>query len=428
MGKAAVVGCSEIEISRAGTHFTTKKGDTVKKGEIITIDGTTGTVYRGEIPTVEPGLTPEFSRLLELADKMRRLGVWANADTPEGATRAREFGAQGIGLCRTERMFNDPRRLPIVREMIMSRDETERREKLYKLFPFQLEDFRAIFKAMKGKPVIVRLLDLPLHEFLPTAEDLIVEIDSLREKGGNDEAIKEKAVVLDRVRQLAEHNPMLGHRGCRLAITYPEIYEMQTKAILTAAAGLLKEEGETVRVKIMLPLVSHVREMEILRGVVGNAAEAALKDANIKLHYEIGTMIETPRAALTAEEIAKFADFFSFGTNDLTQTTFAFSRDDVEAKFMPRYLQDKILEVSPFESVDTKGVGRLVKLAVEGGKKANPNLEVGICGEHGGDPNSIRFFNEVGLDYVSCSGFRLPIARLAAAQAAVARKSATTTL
>ena len=427
MGKAAVVGCSEIEISPDRMTFRTKSGAVVRKGESITIDGTTGTVYRGEIPTVEPDLTPEFTRLLALADRFRRLGIWANADTPEAATRAREFGAQGIGLCRTERMFNAPNRLPIVREMIMSRDAKERNEKLYRLFPFQLGDFKAIFKVMKGEPVIVRLLDLPLHEFLPTAEDLIVEIDSMKEKHAGDVSIKEKMEVLNRVRQLVEHNPMLGHRGCRLAVTYPEIYEMQTKAILRAAIDVLKEEGETVKVKIMLPLVSHSKEMALLRGVVNGAAEEVLKEAGLNIPYEIGTMIETPRAALTAEEIAHHADFFSFGTNDLTQMTFAFSRDDVEAKFMARYLEDKILQESPFDSIDTVGVGRLVRMAVAEGRKTNPRLEVGICGEHGGDPRSIKFFHEVGLNYVSCSTYRIPIAKLAAAQAALA-KSATTTV
>jgi pyruvate,orthophosphate dikinase len=426
MGKAAVVGCSEIEISQDRASFKTKSGDVVRKGDSITIDGTTGTVFKGEIPTVEPGLTPEFTKLLALADRFRRLGIWANADTPEAAKRARDFGAQGIGLCRTERMFNAPNRLPIVREMIMSRDAKERNEKLYRLFPFQLADFKAIFSVMKGEPVIVRLLDLPLHEFLPTAEDLIVEIDSLKERHAGEAAIAEKSEILYRVRQLVEHNPMLGHRGCRLAVTYPEIYEMQTKAILRAAIDVLKEEGETVRVKIMLPLVSHFKEMVLLRGIVKGAAEEILKEAGVSLPYEIGTMVETPRAALTAEEIAHHADFFSFGTNDLTQMTFAFSRDDVEAKFMARYLEDKILEESPFDSIDTTGVGRLVRTAVTEGRKANPRLEVGICGEHGGDPKSIKFFHEVGLNYVSCSTYRIPIAKLAAAQAALAKSTTTT--
>jgi len=427
MGKPAVVGCSEIEISQGGDFFTTKAGEKVLKGETITIDGTTGSIYRGEVRMVEPEPTPELTSLLEAADGVRRLGVWANADTPEAAVKAREFGAEGIGLCRTERMFNAPNRLPIVRDMIMSKDEDARRRHLYRLFPFQLSDFKGIFSAMGGKPVVVRLLDLPLHEFLPTTEDLILSVQAMKERGAPAEDVMQAEVMLNRVRQLAEHNPMLGHRGCRLAVTYPEIYEMQTKAILQAAVELSREGKKGAKVKIMIPLVAHAGEFKFLRGVVDSAATAVFKELGEHVEYQVGTMIETPRAALTAAEIAKHSDFFSFGTNDLTQMTFGFSRDDVEAKFIPKYIEMGILPQSPFDSVDTPGVGKLVTMAVQEGRRVKPELEVGICGEHGGDPRSIAFFNEAGLTYVSCSAFRVPIARLAAAHAALAKKTSAVT-
>ncbi len=427
MGKPAVVGCGEIEISQDRETFATKTGAVVKKGETITIDGTTGTVYRGEVRMVDPEPTPELNALLETADKIRRLGVWANADSPEAAAKAREFGAEGIGLCRTERMFNAPNRLPIVRDMIMSRDAEGRKGHLYRLFPFQLSDFKAIFSAMAGKPVVVRLLDLPLHEFLPTPEDLMVSVQDLKAKAAPAAEIGEAEKMLNRVRQLAEHNPMLGHRGCRLAVTYPEIYEMQTKAILQAALELAKEGREGAKVKIMIPLVALAEEFRYLRGVVESAAEEVFRDQGGRVDFQVGTMIETPRAALTASEIANYSDFFSFGTNDLTQTTFGFSRDDVEAKFIPKYVEMGILPLSPFDSVDANGVGKLVRMAVEDGRRVKPSLEVGICGEHGGDPKSISLFNEVGLNYVSCSAFRVPVARLAAAHATMAKKTAAVT-
>ena len=419
MGKPAVVGCSEIEISQDGLFFTTKTGEKVLRGEKVTIDGTTGTVYRGEVKMVEPEPSPELTELLKMADGVRRLGVWANADTPEAARRAREFGAEGIGLCRTERMFNAPNRLPIVRDMIMSRDGAARKKHLYRLFPFQLSDFRGIFEAMRGKPVVVRLLDLPLHEFLPPLEELILDIQSMNKKGAPSKDIETAEAMLARVRQLAEHNPMLGHRGCRLAVTYPEIYEMQTRAILQAAIELSREGKEGAEVKIMIPLVALGGEFRFLRGVVEKAAAELFRELGEKVDYQVGTMIETPRAALTAAEIAKDSEFFSFGTNDLTQTTFGFSRDDVEAKFIPKYIEMGILPESPFDSVDRSGVGALVRMAVEGGRKVRPDLEVGICGEHGGDPKSIEFFAGAGLNYVSCSAFRVPVARLAAARAAL---------
>jgi pyruvate,orthophosphate dikinase len=427
MGKPAVVGCDEIGISQDRTHFLTKQGDSVKKGEVITIDGTTGNVYRGEVKMVEPEPSPELTKLLASADRIRRLGVWANADTPGAAKKAREFGAEGVGLCRTERMFNDPERLPIVRDMIMSRNLEERKKHLYRLFPFQLSDFKGIFEVMQGRPVVIRLLDLPLHEFLPPLDELLVEIQESRDKHMPDEEIAGQEIVLNRVRQLSEHNPMIGHRGCRLAVTYPEIYEMQTKAILQAAFEVEREGGEPPKVKIMIPLVALAGELGYLRRVIEGAAEEIAKELGRSVRHQIGTMIETPRAALTAAEIASHSDFFSFGTNDLTQTTFAFSRDDVEAKFIPKYLEMGILEKSPFDSVDVSGVGQLVRLAVEGGRKVKPELEVGICGEHGGDPRSIAFFNEAGLNYVSCSAFRVPIARLAAAQAMISSKDVAST-
>ncbi len=428
MGKPAIVGCSDIEISEDRTCFITKGGEKVVKGEVITIDGTTGDIYRGTVRTVEPELPPAFWELLRKADRVRRLGVWANADAPETAARAREFGAQGVGLCRTERMFNAPNRLPIVRDMIMSRDVEERKKHLLRLFPFQLSDFRGIFKVMSGTPVVVRLLDLPLHEFLPSVEELLLDIQEMKETGRGADDVSEKEAVLARVRQLAEHNPMIGHRGCRLAVTYPEIYEMQTKAVLQAAIEQRREAGETVKVKIMVPLVTEAKEFILLRKTIDSAAGKLFDELGERLPYQVGTMIETPRAALTAGEIARFSDFFSFGTNDLTQTTFGFSRDDVEAKFIPKYMEEGILDQSPFDSVDVSGVGRLVRMAVSEGRRANPKLEVGICGEHGGDPKSIAFFSEAGLDYVSCSSFRVPIARLAAAQAAVSSKRTSSTL
>lgn len=427
MGKPAVVGCSEIEISQDRDYFVTKAGEKIRKGETITIDGTTGTIYKGVVKMVEPEPSPELTILLKTADSIRRLGVWANADTPEAAAKAREFGAEGIGLCRTERMFNAPNRLPIVRDMIMSRDVESRKKHLYRLFPFQLSDFRGIFAAMGGKPVVVRLLDLPLHEFLPPLEELIEGLHEMEEKGAPAGEIEKTKKMLNRVRQLAEHNPMLGHRGCRLAVTYPEIYEMQTRAILQAAIELDREKTGRADVKIMIPLVAHVGEFRFLRRVIEGAAESLFSDLGEKVRYQVGTMIETPRAALTAGEIAEHSDFFSFGTNDLTQMTFGFSRDDVEAKFIPQYIEMGILKQSPFDSIDTLGVGRLVRMAVADGRRTKPQLEVGICGEHGGDPKSIAFFNEAGLNYVSCSAYRVPVARLAAAQAVMSKKSSAVT-
>ncbi len=428
MGKPAVVGCSSIKLHPAEGYFETEDGVKVRKGDIITLDGTTGTVMLGEVPTIEPKLTEEFRTLLGWADKMRRLGVYANADDPAAAARAREFGAEGIGLCRTERMFNAPDRLKIMHEMILADTPEAKSAALRKLIPFQLSDFRGIFKEMRGKPVIVRLLDLPLHEFLPEESRLVNEIASLKAGRSAGPEIQMKEKMLAKLRQLSEHNPMLGHRGCRLAVTFPEMYEVQVEAIVRAALEVRREAGATAEVFIMLPLISEVEEMIFLRKVVDAAAERTMKEMGEKIDYKVGTMIETPRAALTAGKIAMHADFFSFGTNDLTQATFAFSRDDVEAKFMAKYLEEKILPESPFEVLDTTGVGRLIEMAVSDGRKAHPGLEVGICGEHGGEPRSIDFFNRAGLDYVSCSGFRVPVARLAAAQATLGKKKSSSTV
>ncbi|MEM4358676.1 MAG: pyruvate, phosphate dikinase, partial [Candidatus Caldarchaeum sp.] len=419
MGKPAVVGCESITINMDERYFKTSEGLTVKHGDVITIDGGSGQVFLGEVPTVEPELTGELNDLLAIADKYRRLGVRANADTPQAAEKARAFGAEGIGLCRTERMFNAPDRLPIVREMIMAADDEGRRKALQKLLPFQVNDFVEIFTVMRDLPVTVRLLDLPLHEFLPPADQILKEMLELVNKPGKENELAEKQSLLRKVQILHEHNPMLGHRGCRLGITHPEIYEMQVRAILTAAIQVRRKIGSTAKIQIMLPLVSERNEMAYLREVVERTANKVFEEMGEEIEYKVGTMVETPRAAITASEIAGVVDFFSFGTNDLTQTTFGFSRDDVEAKFMASYLMKKILPANPFETLDVSGVGFLVKHATAEGKKANPRLEVGICGEHGGDPASIKFFNEAGLDYVSASPYRVPIARLAAAQASL---------
>ena len=422
MGKPAIVGCEQIKIELGAQSFSTRKVK-VHKNDIITIDGTTGNVLLGVVPTIEPKLSHEAEQLLAWADETRRLGVRANADTPEGATVAREFGADGIGLCRTERMFNAQDRLPIVQEMILSATDDERARALEKLRPLQKEDFKEILRNMHNLPVTIRLLDLPLHEFLPKYEELMSEVSSLKATGTNVELLDLKERMLRKVITLAEHNPMLGHRGCRLAISHPEIYEMQTRAIFEAA-GELQREGVKVEVEIMLPLVGEANEIRFLRERITSVAAKVMESMGIKIEYKLGTMIEVPRAALTADEIAVYADFFSFGTNDLTQATFAFSRDDAEAKFFKDYFDKKILDSNPFEVLDRSGVGRLMRLAVEAGRKSNPKLKVGICGEHGGEPSSVEFCNELGLDYVSCSPYRVPIARLVAAQAVAREKTA----
>lgn len=409
MGKPCVVGAEEIRIDLSKRLF--QVGDTVvREGDVITFDGGTGEVYLGEAPLSEPEMSEELSAIMAWADEVRRLGVEANADTPEDARRARELGAQGIGLCRTEHMFMGPERIPVVRRMILAETDEERQKALEELLPMQREDFLGILKAMEGYPVTIRLLDPPLHEFLPDSEELAVEV-ALRPD-------PEKEKVLRQVRALKEANPMLGHRGVRLGLTLPAVYEMQVRAIYEAAAEL-RRQGVDARPEVMIPLVGDAAELRIMRSLVERVAAEVQKETGVEIPVVVGTMIEVPRAALTAGELAEVAQFFSFGTNDLTQMTFGFSRDDAEAKFLHHYLHEKIFKENPFEVVDEKGVGRLVAMAVEEGKKTRPDLVVGVCGEHGGDPQSIDFFHRAGLDYVSCSPFRVPIARLAAAQAAL---------
>lgn len=420
MGKPCIVGAEEIKLDLLNKSFSVN-GVTIKENEIITIDGSLGSVMVGELPMVEPGLTPELKELLKFADELRELGVKANANTPSEATRAREYGAEGIGLCRTERMFLDPNRLPIMQEMIIAETKEERVNLLKQLEVVQKDDFYGILKAMDGYPVIIRLLDPPLHEFLPQRERLEQELEELKAKSSDPLLIDKKVKELRRSKELSEFNPMIGFRGCRVGLVYPEIYEMQVGAIIDASIELIKQ-GFDPKPEIMLPLIGHVNEMKILRDKVENVIKEKLSQANVQLHYLIGTMIEVPRAALTADQIAQYADFFSFGTNDLTQTTFAYSRDDAEATFLPFYLKEKIVAQDPFMTIDREGVGKLVRMGVVLGRKSNPKLEIGICGEHGGDPDSIEFFHYAGLDYVSCSPFRVPIARLVAAQVTIREK------
>jgi len=420
MGIPCIVGAESIKLDLENKLFTVN-GVTVRENDIITIDGTTGNVILGEVPMVEASLSGEFSEFLNIADELRKLGVRANANTPEEAQRAREYGAEGIGLCRTERMFLKPERLPVMQDMIIAETPEERKEHLKKLEPLQKTDFYEILKAMDGYPVIIRLLDPPLHEFLPQKERLEQEIAELKENNGDPELIAKKERQLKRSKELTEFNPMIGFRGCRVGIIYPEIYEMQTEAIVDAAIQL-KKEWFNPKPKIMLPLIGHVNEMKILREKVEKIVIDKLQAANLDIKIEIGTMIEVPRAALTADQIAEYADFFSYGTNDLTQTTFAYSRDDAEGTFLPYYIENKILPKDPFITIDRDGVGKLVRIGVVLGRHTNPSLEIGICGEHGGDPESIEFCHYAGLDYVSCSPFRVPIARVAAAQVAVKEK------
>ncbi len=434
MGKPSIVGAGELRIDEHGKTFTIK-GRTVKEGDYVAFDGLSGEVKLAKVASqpseilqviagkLKPADSPIYQRfhlLLEWADRFRRLGVRANADQPDQAETAYAFGARGIGLCRTEHMFFGEGRIPIVQRMILADNEADRRAALDELLPMQREDFYGVFKAMKGTPVTIRTIDPPLHEFLPKREDLMVEIAIMETKGTKGKALDEKKALLSRVEQLHEFNPMLGHRGVRLGITYPEITEMQTRAIMEAACKLNKE-GLKVIPEIMIPLVGDVRELRDQKAVVERVAKAVLKEQGIKIKYLIGTMIEVPRGALTADEVAKEAQFFSFGTNDLTQMTFGFSRDDV-GKFLRVYQDKKILERDPFATFDAAGTGQLVAMAVAKGRVANPSLKLGICGEHGGDPSSIHFFHKVGLDYVSCSPYRVPVARLAAAQAALSVK------
>ena len=423
MGRPCVVGASGIEVNVKEGWFRAD-GATVKQGDEITVDGTTGNVFLGRMPTIAPEPGQKLLTLLGWADGIRRLQVWANADYPRDAIKARENGAQGIGLCRTEHMFMEEERLPIVQAMIMS-DSTEERERhLARLLPIQRGDFEGILEAMAGLPVVIRLIDPPLHEFLPNYEDLLVRTTELRLTHDDDAELERLLSLSHRVEQLREANPMLGLRGCRLSILFPEITRMQVRAIMEAACDL-KLRGVDARPEIMIPLVGSIAELDTVRAELEPVAKQVQQEKGVEVHYKFGTMIELPRAALTAGEIARSAEFFSFGTNDLTQTTFGFSRDDAEGKFIVRYLDKKILKANPFETIDRGGVGRLMQIAVTEGRQTRPDLEVGICGEHGGDPDSIRLCHELGLDYVSCSPFRVPVARLAAAQAVVAEGAGT---
>lgn len=417
MGKPCVCGCEALKIDYSKEQVTVEKLN-IKQGDFISINGATGQVILGEVPMIVPELSVEFRKLLEWADEYRTLRIMANADNPPDAKKARDFGAQGIGLVRTEHMFMDPKRIPIVQEMILADTVQEREAALAKLLPMQQNDFYGILQAMAGLPVIIRLLDPPLHEFLPNAEELLVEITKLELTGGDPAVIAAKETLLRKVRALSEFNPMLGHRGSRLAITYPEIYAMQCRAIFQAAAQAVKD-GLEIHPEVMMPLIINDSELALLRKRSEEIAVEVMQEQNVSFAYKIGACIEVPRACLTADAIGSLSDFFSFGTNDLTQTTLGFSRDDAEGKFLPAYFENGVLKNNPFVVLDRDGVGKLIDTAVRLGRSANPKLEVGICGEQGGEPNSIEFCHLVGMNYVSCSPYRVPIARLAAAQAAI---------
>ena len=412
MGTCCVSGCGDIAMDEANKKFTLA-GKEFHEGDWLSIDGTTGNIYDGKIATVDAKIAGEFGRVMAWADKYRRLKVRTNADTPADAKKARELGAEGIGLCRTEHMFFEETRIAAFREMICSDKEEDREAALEKILPYQQGDFEQLYEALEGCPVTIRFLDPPLHEFVPTEE---ADIKKLADSQGKSvEKIKEY------IDSLHEFNPMMGHRGCRLAVTYPEIAKMQTKAVIRAAINVSKAHPDwNMKPEIMIPLVCDVKELKVVKKIVVETADAEIKAAGVDLKYEVGTMIEIPRAALTADEIATEADFFCFGTNDLTQMTFGFSRDDA-GKFLEAYYDTKIFENDPFAKLDQTGVGKLMEMAIKLGKPVNPNLHIGICGEHGGDPQSVEFCDKIGLDYVSCSPFRVPIARLAAAQAAIAR-------
>lgn len=412
MGTCCVSGCGDIQMNEAKKEFKLA-GKTYHEGDIISIDGSTGNIYDGEIKTVDATIAGEFGRVMEWADKYRKLGVRTNADNPTDTKKAVELGAEGIGLCRTEHMFFDEERIPAIRKMILSDTVEEREKALDALIPFQKGDFKAMYKELKGLPMTVRYLDPPLHEFLPTDEKDIKAL--AKDMGVTVERLKAKCA------ELHEFNPMMGHRGCRLAVTYPEIAKMQTRALMEAAIEVKEEEGYDIVPEIMIPLVGEVKELKFVKDVVVETAEQVKKEKNSDMEYHIGTMIEIPRAALTADQIAKEAEFFSFGTNDLTQMTFGFSRDDA-GKFLNAYYENKIYEQDPFAKLDQTGVGQLVEMAAKKGKETRPNIKLGICGEHGGDPSSVEFCHNIGLTYVSCSPFRVPIARLSAAQAAIKSK------
>ncbi|MDP8233741.1 MAG: putative PEP-binding protein, partial [Candidatus Saelkia tenebricola] len=408
MGKCCVVGCTAVTINEEEGHFTVNEVK-IKEGDIITLNGSTGEVVLGSVKLIEPEVTGNFKVLMSWVDKYKKIGVRTNADTPEDSKVARDFGAEGIGLCRTEHMFFGEDRLRVVREMILAENKDKREQALDKLLPLQREDFKGIFEAMDGFPVTIRLLDPPLHEFLPSNDEDIEKI------AGDLNIDKDKLKI--KIEQLKEFNPMLGHRGCRLGITYPEISRMQAQAIFQAQAELIKQ-GKEVLAEVMIPLVGHVNELKFLKKEVLEVAKEVEESTGVKLEYLIGTMIEVPRAAITADEIAHEAEFFSFGTNDLTQMAFGFSRDDI-AKFLPDYLEQGILKEDPFMVLDQAGVGELVKMGIQKGRSVNPDLKIGICGEHGGEPQSVTFCYKAGMNYVSCSPYRVPVAKLAAAQAAL---------
>ena len=410
MGTCCVSGLGDIVMDEANKKFTLG-GKTFHEGDFISLDGSTGNVYDGVIPTVDASIAGEFGRIMAWADKYRKLAVRTNADTPQDAKKARELGAEGIGLCRTEHMFFDPERIFAFREMIVSDTKEEREEALEKILPYQQGDFEALYEALEGNPVTIRFLDPPLHEFVPQEEEEIEKLAKAKNK-----SVQE---IKDIITSLHEFNPMMGHRGLRLAVTYPEIAVMQTKAVIRAAINVQKKHPDwKMNPEIMIPLTSEVKEFNVVKKVVVETADEEIKKAGVNLAYQVGTMVEIPRACLTADEIAKNADFFCFGTNDLTQMTFGFSRDDA-GKFLNAYYDNKIFESDPFAKLDQVGVGKLMKMAIELGKPVNPHLHVGICGEHGGDPSSVEFCHDIGLDYVSCSPFRVPVARLAAAQAQI---------
>ncbi|MDA2915819.1 pyruvate, phosphate dikinase [Nitrospinae bacterium AH_259_B05_G02_I21] len=417
MGKCVVVGCGALDVDEK-KGLMQVNGHIVREGDWVSISGDTGDVILGKVPLIEPTLSRDFEKFMKWADKVRQLEVWANADTPKDARMALRFGAEGIGLARTEHMFFTEERLPLVQQMILAKSDSERDAVLKKLLPMQRKDFQGIFTEMKGRPVVIRLLDPPLHEFLPRREEILEELYKEKaRKSHRKKQISELSNLLHEVEAHHEFNPMLGHRGCRLGITFPSVYDMQVRAIMEAAVKV-KKNGHRVRPEIMIPLTGTVGEMAITRENAVRVAEEVLKKAKVRIHYTIGTMIEIPRASLVADKIAKHADFFSFGTNDMTQMMFGYSRDDA-ARFLGFYVEQGILEDNPFSTLDVEGVGEMIKIGVERGRSTRPDLSVGICGEHGGDPASIEFCHVTGLDYVSCSPYRIPVARLAAAQAAI---------
>ena len=418
MGIPCVSGCEDLKIDLAKETLTGSDGTVYKKDDIISLDGGKGLVMAGEVKLVDAKIDENWNKFFSWVDEIRTMKVESNADTPKDIINSLKFGAEGVGLCRTEHMFMDPDRLPWVQKMIIAGTPQARKEALEKLLPMQYEDFHAMFKELGDKPLTVRLLDPPLHEFLPSKEELIKEVATLKALGKD---ATEKEELLHVVEGLSESNPMMGLRGCRLGLTYPEINEMQVRAIFEACCDLVKE-GHKVQPWVMIPLIGHVNELKVAKDILVRVAKDVMAEKGVEVEYKFGTMIEIPRAALTADEIAEYAEFFSFGTNDLTQMTFGYSRDDAEGKFLNRYVEQKILPVNPFETLDTKGVGALIEMSMEKGRKVNPALVGGVCGEHGGDPDSVKFCHKIGLNYVSCSPFRIPQAKLAAAQAVLENK------